>query len=221
MRKIRQVLRLHYESKLSRRQIARSLGLSRDAVANYLTRAAAARIGWPLAEDIDEHALDQRLFPPAATAKTGRKPEPDWARIHQELKRKGATLMVLHTEYLTEYPAGLSYSMFCLRHQEFMETLKRSMRQIHIAGEKVFVDYAGPTLPLTDRVSGFVRQVQIFVGVLGASCYTYAEDICRRVCRIGLPPMYGCSSFSVRYRPGWYAITSNRLSIKPAGGNRL
>jgi len=175
MRKIRQVLRLHYESKLSRRQIAGSLGLSRDAVADYLTRAAAARIGWPIAEGVDDAELEQRLFPAATVAKTGRKPEPDWAEIHQQLKRKDATLMVLHVEYLTEYPGGLGYSMFCLRHQEFVASLKRSMRQIHIAGEKVFVDYAGPTLPLTDRVSGFIRHVQIFVGVLGASCYTYAE----------------------------------------------
>lgn len=175
MRKIRQVLRLHYESKLSRREIARSLGLSRDAVADYLTRAAAARIGWPIVPEIDDTELEQRLFPPAPASKTGRKTEPDWAKVHQELKRKDATLMVLHEEYLAEYPAGLSYSMFCLRHQEFVQLLKRSMRQIHVAGERVFVDYAGPTLPLTDRVSGFIRQVQIFVGVLGASSYTYAE----------------------------------------------
>ena len=175
MRKIRQVLRLHHESKQSRRSIARSLGLSRDAVADYLTRAAAAGIQWPMAPEIDDAELEQRLFPPVSASKTGRKPEPDWAMIHQELKRKGATLMVLHEEYLAEYPAGLSYSLFCQRHQEFMHLLKRSMRQIYVAGERVFVDYAGPTLPLTDRVSGFIRQVQIFVGVLGASNYTYAE----------------------------------------------
>lgn len=175
MRKIRQVLRLFYEERRSQRAIARSLSLSRDAVADYLTRAAAARISWPIAPEIDDVELEHRLFPPAPSVKSGRKSEPDWAMVHQEMKRKGATLMVLHSEYLAEYPNGMGYSMFCLRYQEFKGLLKRSMRQIHIAGERVFVDYAGPTLPLTDRVSGFVRQVQIFVGVLGATSYSYAE----------------------------------------------
>ena len=91
MRKIRQVLRLHFEEQQSRRLIARSLGLSRDAVSDYITRAAATRLPWPLPDDMDDGALEHRLFPPVVALAPARKPEPDWPKVHQELKRKGAT----------------------------------------------------------------------------------------------------------------------------------
>lgn len=175
MRKIRQVLRLHYESGLSRREIARSLNISRDAVADYLTRAAAARLTWPLPAEMDDTVLEQKLFPVIFTSIPSRKPEPDWAVVHQELKRKGATLQVLHEEYLGLHPGGMAYSMFCQRHREFKQTLKRYMRQTYVAGERVFVDYAGPTMMIVDRATRQVRYAQIFVGVLGASSYIYAE----------------------------------------------
>ena len=175
MRKIRQVLRLHHENRLGIRAIARSLGISRDAVSDYLTRTAAARLTWPLPTEMDDVELEHRLFPPAKALKVARKQEPDWASVHQGLKLKGATLMVLHQEYLAVHPDGMAYSLFCQRHREFAQSLKSSMRQIHVAGERVFVDYAGPTLPLVDAVSGVIRQTQVFVGVLGASNYTYAE----------------------------------------------
>lgn len=175
MRKIRQVLRLHYETQQSRRAIARSLGLSRDAVSDTLTRAAAARLSWPLLPDIDDATLEHRLFPPMVATSAARKVEPEWAKIHEELKRKGATLQVLHEEYLAEHPNGMAYSLFCQRHREFARTLKRYMRQIYAAGERVFVDYAGPTMGIVDRQSGETLFAQIFVGVLGASNYIYAE----------------------------------------------
>ncbi len=175
MRKIRQVLRLHYENQQSRRAIARSLGLSRDAIADYLTRAAAAKLTWPLPPDLDDAALEQRLFPPVVAIAAPRKPEPDWAQIHQELKRKGATLQVLHEEYLAVHPDGMAYSLFCQRHREFAQTLKRYMRQTYVAGERVFVDYAGPTMGIVDRQTGEMLVAQIFVAVLGASNYIYAE----------------------------------------------
>lgn len=175
MRKIRQVLRLHHEAHMSRRAIATSLGVSRDAVTDYLTRAAAARLGWPLAPDMDDAALEQRLFPPLSGKEPARKPEPDWAVVHEELKRKGSTLQVLHEEYLVEYPAGINYSLFCERYRDFRKSLKSHMRQTYRAGERVFMDYAGPTMPIIDRASGEVRRAQIFVGVLGASNYIYAE----------------------------------------------
>ena len=175
MRKIRQVLRLHHEAGMSRRAIATSLGVSRDAVTDYLTRAAAARLGWPLPPEMDDAALEQRLFPPLSGKELARKPEPDWSVVHEELKRKGSTLHVLHEEYLAEYPAGINYSLFCQRYQGFRKSLKSHMRQTYQAGERVFMDYAGPTVGIVDISSGEVRRAQIFVGVLGASNYIYAE----------------------------------------------
>lgn len=175
MRKIRQVLRLHYEIRQSRRAIARSLGLSRDAVADTLTRAATARLTWPLPLAIDDVALEIRLFPPVVATAAARKAHPEWAKVHAELKRKGATLQVLHKEYLADHPDGMAYSLFCQRHREFAQTLKRYMRQIYVAGERVFVDYAGPTMGIVDRQTGQILYAQIFVGVLGASNYIYAE----------------------------------------------
>ena len=175
MRQIRQVLRLTFEMGQSKRAIASSLSISRDAVSDYLTRSAIAGLSWPLPFDLDDAELERRLFPPLAADNTLRKSEPDWVKIHQELKQKGATLQGLHEEYLAEYPAGLSYSYFCQRHRDFEKTLKRSMRQIHVAGDKVFVDYVGPTMKITDIATGEIREAQIFVGVLGASSYIYAD----------------------------------------------
>jgi transposase len=176
MRKIRQALRLHFESNMSRRTIARSLRLSRDAVTTYLTRAAAAQLPWPLPDGMDDAALEQRLFPVKdGAAPRTLKPQPDWAIVHNELKRKGGTLLVLHEEYLVEHPDGMSYSMFCERYRVFMKTLRRYMRQTYIVGERVFVDYAGPTVPVNSRQTNDVCNAQIFVAVLGASNYIYAE----------------------------------------------
>lgn len=175
MRKIRQVLRLHFEKQRSRRAIARSLDLSRDTVADYLTRAAAAGLAWPLPDGLDDASLEQLLFPTANKGVAKRKAEPNWAEIHHALKQKGGTLQVLHEEYLAEHPDGMGYSLFCQRHREFTKTLKRYMRQTYVAGERVFVDYAGPTVGIVDRSSDQVPRAQIFVGVLGASNYIYAE----------------------------------------------
>lgn len=171
MRKIRQVLRLHFENHQSRRAIAQSLGISRDAVADTLTRAAAAGLSWPLPEGLDDADLEPRLFPAVAAGGVKRKPEPNWAEAHQALKQKGATLQVLHEEYLAEHPDGMVYSLFCQRHRGFAQTLKRYMRQTYVAGERVFVDYVGPTMTVADQL----LHAQIFVGVLGASSYIYAE----------------------------------------------
>lgn len=174
MKKIRQVLRLAWEVCASRRGIAKSLGLSRDSVTDYLTRAAAAGLNWPLPADLDDAQLELRLYPPIVVNLL-RKPEPDWPTLHQELKRKGATLQTLHLEYLAERPDGMGYSLFCERHREWAKTLKRYMRQTHTAGERVFVDYAGPTIGVVNPSTGETLWAQIFVGVFGASSYTYAE----------------------------------------------
>lgn len=174
MRKIRQVLRLALDAGVSRRSISRSLGLSRDVVTDYLTRAAAAGLTWPLPPDLDDAQLEDRLFPPLAV-NLHRKPEPDWSVIHQEMKRKGATLQVLHEEFLADQPNGIGYSLFCERYREWTKGLKGYLRQVHIAGERVFVDYAGPTIGIRNPETGEVLNAQIFVGILGASNYTYAE----------------------------------------------
>lgn len=174
MRKIRQVLRLAFEAGASRRLIAKSLGLSRDAVTDYLTRAAAAGLSWPLPVDLDDAQLEARLFPPLDSNDL-RKPEPDWAVIHREMRRKDATLQALHGEFLAEQPNGIGYSLFCQRYREWLKGLKRYMRQTHVAGERAFVDYAGPRVGILNRETGEIRMAQIFVGILGASSYTYAE----------------------------------------------
>ena len=174
MRKIRQVLRLAQEAGASRRAIAKSLGLSRDAVADYLVRAAVAGIAWPLSPDLDDAHLELRLYPPQVTSALC-KPQPDWTLVHQEMRRKGATLQVLHAEFLAEQPSGIGYSMFCAYYREWTQGLKRYMRQTHTAGECVFVDYAGPTMRIVNVQTGEVRHAQVFVGILGASDYTYAE----------------------------------------------
>jgi len=174
MRQIRQVLRLAYEDGVSGRSIGASLGLHRDTVRDYLVRAAAAKLRWPLPTDLDDAALESRLFPPVLQSNS-RKPQPDWPTLHLERKKKGATLQGLHEEYLAEHPGGLSYSRFCDAYREWAKSLKCYMRQTYVAGGRVFVDYAGPTMSIHSVATGNAREAQIFVGVLGASNYTYAE----------------------------------------------
>lgn len=174
MRKIREVLRLSLDARLSRRAVANCLGISRDAVADYLVRAANAGLAWPLPDGVDDHQLEHRLYPPMG-ATQARRPEPDWADVHRQIKRPGATLQVLHGEYLAENLSGMQRSQFCALYRQWCRTIKSYLRQTHVAGEKAFVDYAGPTMSVHDAASGQVLKAQIFVGVLGASNYTYAE----------------------------------------------
>lgn len=174
MRKLKELLRLHFESRLSQRAIARSLNISSSTIGEHLNRFQKAGLSWPLPEDLDDAALESKLFPGVVSA---RKAEalPDWRDVHQELKRKGVTLALLWEEYKVERPECLGYSRFCELYGRFARTLRLSMRQVHKAGEMTFVDYAGQTMPITDRETGEVRQAQIFLAVLGASNYTYAE----------------------------------------------
>lgn len=173
MRKIRQVLRLGLEAGMSQRSISSSLAISRAVVTDYLTRAAAAELTWPLPADMDDAKLEGKLFP--LPVDSVRRPEPNWELVHQELRAKGGTLQVLHQEFLAEHPFGVGYSLFCERYRQWQKSLKRYMRQPHVAGERVFVDYAGPTIGVHDPKTGETRKAQIFVGILGASNYTYAE----------------------------------------------
>lgn len=175
MRKIKEILRLRWGCGLSARQIARSLGIARSTVAEYLRRVAEAGLAWPLPEELDETAIERLLFPPLPLIPFCERPLPEWVEVHQELRRKGTTLFLLWQEYKARYPEGFQYSRFCELYRGWAGKLSLSMRQEHKAGEKMFVDYCGQTVAVVDRESGKERQAQIFVAVLGASNYTYAE----------------------------------------------
>jgi transposase len=175
MRQVHEVLRLKWAVGLSDRQIAHSLSLSRPTVANYVQRARAAGLSWPLPGGLDATALEQRLFPPPAARGTLRHLAPDWAQVHRELKRKGVTLLLLWQEYKATMPEGFQYSGFCHAYRTWAAQLDVVMRQDHRAGEKLFVDYAGQSLEIVNSHSGEIHQAQVFIAVLGASNYTYAE----------------------------------------------
>lgn len=175
MRQVREVLRLKWAGGLSDRQIARSLRISRPTVTGYLQRVKAAGLSWPLPEDVGDEALERRLFPSANTTPAFSRPLPDWARVHRELKRKGVTLTLLWQEYKAATPDGLQYSSFCEAYRTWATRLDLVMRQHHRAGETLFVDYAGQTMPVVDPQTGEVRDASIFIAVLGASNYTFAE----------------------------------------------
>jgi transposase len=176
MRKLREVLRLIHEAGLGQRQVARSLQLSPSTVAEYRRRAALAGLAWPLPEGLDDAALEQRVFPPPDARPAHRRPLPVWTEVHAELKRRqGVTLALLWEEYKAAHPEGLQYSRFCDHYRAWAGRLDLVMRQSHRAGEKLFVDWAGQTVAVVDRTTGEVRPAQVFVAVLGASSYTYAE----------------------------------------------
>jgi transposase len=175
MRKIKDVLRLRFESSLSTRQIAISVRISLGSVHEYLSRARSAGLSWPLPEGLTEEQLETRLFPPLVTRSADPKAIPNWQQTDIELKRKGVTRRLLWEEYRSVNPNGLGYSQFCQGLADFQGTLDPRMRQSHKAGEKLFVDYAGLTVPLIDRATGEIHEVQIFVATLGASSYTFAE----------------------------------------------
>ena len=173
MRTIMEVLRLSLEQKLSVRNIAQSCNLARSTVADYLRRARAAGVEWPLPEGMEEVALEARLFPEQEKGVT--RPALEMAYIHNELKRKHVTLQLLWEEYRSRTPEGYGYSQFCQLYRQWAGRLALSLRQDHRAGEKLFVDYAGDTIPITDPLTGKTSPAQLFVAVWGASNYTYAE----------------------------------------------
>jgi len=174
MRKITEALRLHFEHDRTNREIALAIGTSPTTVGQYLRRAREAGIGYPLPAGLDDAAIESRLFPPVVSADVIRL-EPDWAQVHREMRRKSVTLDLLWQEYKADHPDGYRYSWFCEHYRQWTGRLSVSMRQTHTPGEKLFVDYAGQTLPIIDGTTGEIRQAQLFVAVLGASNYTYAE----------------------------------------------
>ena len=174
MRQIRQTLRLHLEAGLSYAQVARAVGIGKGTVGKVVLLARAAGVDWALAQTLSDEELEARLYRPPVP-RCSRQLEPNYAWIHQELKRPGVTLQLLWEEYQRENELAYKYTSFCIKYRAWAASLKRSMRQTHIAGERLFVDYAGQTVPIIDAATGEVRRAQIFVAVLGASNYTYAR----------------------------------------------
>jgi transposase len=177
MRKIKEVLRLKFEVGLGNRQIARSCAINHSTVADYVRRAKVTGLGcWPL-PDLEETELEARLFPSRPTPESQQvRPAPNWAVLHEELRAdKHVTLQLLWEEYKQSTPEGYQYSRFCELYRQWTGKLDLALRQEHRAGEKLFVDYAGDTVPIVDAKTGEVSRASIFVAVLGASSYTFAE----------------------------------------------
>lgn len=176
MRHLRELLRLRHANRLPQHVIANSLGLGQGTVSKYLSRARRAGLSWPLPPELDDDLrLEALLFPPPPDVPPEARPKPDWAEIHRELRRPDVTLYLLWEEYKARHPDGFSYSWFCDLYKAWLARLKPTLRQVHVAGDKLFVDYAGRTMEVLDGLTGEVRTAQVFVAVLGASNYTYAE----------------------------------------------
>jgi transposase len=175
MRKIKEVLRLRFEHQQSARQIAKSCGIARSTVQEYLDRVQKAGIPWPVPPEWDDATLESRLFPPVPLISPEKRQMPSMEYLHQERKKKGMTLQLLWHEYKEANPEGYQYSQFCELYRQWVDKLDVCLRQEYRAGEKLFVDYAGQTLPLHDPSTGQTRQAYLFVATLGASNYTFAE----------------------------------------------
>ncbi|SIT65487.1 MULTISPECIES: IS21 family transposase [Burkholderiaceae] len=173
MRQIRNVLRLHLEAGLTYGQIGRALGVPKSTVGKIVVLARVAGIDWAEVQGLDDASLEARLYQPAVP-RSARHLEPDFAYLHQELKRPGVTLQLFWEEYARANAQAYKYTSFCVKYRKWAACLKRSMRQTHIAGDKLFADYAGQSVPIIDAVTGQIRAAQVFVALLGASNYTYA-----------------------------------------------
>lgn len=175
MRKTKEILRLKYELGLSNRQIARSCSISRRTVAEYIRRAEKIGISWPLPDGTDNPRLEEFLFGKQTPFSGAKRPLPDMEYIHRELRRKGVTLRLLWEEYRVEHPDGYKLTQFCEYYSRWKKTLHPTMRLPHKAGEKMFVDWAGQTIPVVNPQTGVCNPASLFVAALGASNYTFAE----------------------------------------------
>ncbi len=174
MRKTREILRLKFEARLSHRQIGRACGVSCSTVSEAVGRFQAAELSWPLPAELPDSALEARLYRERGETASDTR-EPDWQHVHKELARRHVTLGALWGEYKKAHPDGYQYSWFCAAYRAWAAKIDVVMRFQHKAGEKLFVDWAGDTVPIVDPASGEVRPAYLFVAVLGASSYTYVE----------------------------------------------
>ncbi len=176
MRQLRTILRLRLQAKLSLRQIKTSLRLSLGVVQKICSKAQHLKLDWTAIDLLEDQQLANQFYPTADTRQSKAFELPDWSEVYKELKHKGITKQLLWEEYSQQYPnRSYSYPQYCILYQKWLKKQKRSMRQQHKAGEKLFVDYAGKTMPIIDKNTGEIQFSQIFVAVMGASNYTYAE----------------------------------------------
>jgi transposase len=180
MRKTKEILRLKFETDLGNHKIGRALGISASTVWEALMRASAAGITWPLADEMTEGELERRLYPSANAQVRLSGSMPDWQKVQTEIHKKHVTLRLLWEEYKLTCPDGYEYSWFCQHFRCWQKDIDLVMRQEHKLGEKVFIDWAGDTIPMIDPGTGEVRDCYLFLGVLGASSYTFAEPALRQ-----------------------------------------
>jgi len=174
MVKIKELLRLKFECGLSNRNIAVCLNIGCSTVSEILTRFKKSELIWPLADGCSDADLTHALYQPKGASTN--KVLPDFTLCFTELKRKGVTKLLLWEEYYEQYQQrAYGYSQFCEYYSRWLKLQKRSMRQTHMAGDKLFIDYCGPTIPVVNPDTGEIRNAQIFVATLGASNYTYVE----------------------------------------------
>ncbi len=199
MIKLKEMLRLKYQANLSLRQIAAGLNLSVGVISKYVKRAEAAGLRWPLPDDMTEAQLQVLLQPERTTSSSSVMAEPDFIEATEELKCKGMTRQLLWQEYAEANPDNhYSYSRYTVLFKRWQRQQQLSMRQQHRVGEKLFVDYCGPTMAVTNPQTGEIRQAQVFVAVLGASSYTYAEATWSQ----GLPDWIGSHVRAFTYYGG-------------------
>lgn len=177
MRKTKEILRLHWGLGLGKRQISRACNVSPSTVVDYIRRAENAGLSWPLPDDIDDTTIEALLFPPEPPKRTSHRCMPCMEEIHRELRKKGVTLQLLWMEYKEKHPEGYQHSQFCELYRRWAKTLDLSLRQEYRAGEKMFIDFAGKGIPIVEPATGEIKKAEVFVAVLGASNYTYAEAV--------------------------------------------
>jgi len=176
MRKLRDILRLRLDAGLSIRQIQAVTKASIGLIQKLIAKAESLNLGWPLPEDLDDDQLEALFYPVPNRSTADRHASPDCPYVHRELSHKGVTLQLLWEDYAVQYgERAYSRTQFCAIYRQWKQRQKRSMRQVHQAGDKCFVDYCGPTIAFVNPHSGEIREAQVFVGVLGASNYTFAE----------------------------------------------
>ena len=177
MRKTKEILRLHWGLGLGKRQISRACNVSPSTVVDYIRRAEKAGLSWPLPDDIDDTTIEALLFPPEPPKRTSLRCMPSMEEIHRDLRKKGVTLQLLWMEYKENHPEGYQHSQFCELYRRWAKNLDLSLRQEYRAGEKMFIDFAGKGIPIVEPATGEITKAEVFVAVLGASNYTYAEAV--------------------------------------------
>lgn len=175
MLKVREILRLTYENQMGVREVAISCSISPTNVSNYLKRFQATGLRYEAIQQLDDRRLATLLLDSSKEFPSGMRQIPDFKAIHSELKKKGVTLKLLWQEYQEAYPEVYQYSQFCELYRRWKQKLRVTLRQTHLAGDKLFVDYAGQTVEIKNPKTGKARSCQIFVAVLGASNFTYCE----------------------------------------------